>query len=196
MRICGCYHSLSILIHSTLRRSFSTYQQNEEGEGVSSYNARSIWPITQTETIFLPHFKIYERPLEKEFHVLRLIDAGGFGSVHYVQDKVTSTYYALKVLSKAKVSGDKDRELTMASVHNHCSVSHLVTCKLCIYFFLSLLSRFFQLINTGSVRQIRNEVDIQSVCGHHPFIVECIAYWQNRTNIYIREFEWMAKQGM
>lgn len=128
---------------STSYRSFSTYQQKEEGEGVSSYNARSIWPITQTETIFLPHFKIYERPLEKEFHVLRLIDAGGFGSVHYVQDKVTSTYYALKVLSKAK------------------------------------------LINTGSVRQIRNEVDIQSVCGHHPFIVECIAYWQNRTNIYI-----------
>lgn len=46
-----------------------------------------------------------------------------------------------------------------------------------------------QLINTGSVRQIRNEVDIQSICGHHPFIVECIAYWQNRTQIYIRELK-------
>lgn len=53
--------------------------------------------------------------------------------------------------------------------------------------FPSFSLQSFQLINTGSVRQIRNEVDIQSICGHHPFIVECIAYWQNRTQIYIRE---------
>lgn len=52
----------------------------------------------------MPHFKIYERPLEKEFLVLNLIDAGGFGEVFLVQDKITNDNYALKVLSKAKVS--------------------------------------------------------------------------------------------
>lgn len=63
-----------------------------------------MWPITQTETIFLPHFKIYERPLEKEFSVLNLIDAGAFGKVYLVKDNITNDNYALKVLSKAKVS--------------------------------------------------------------------------------------------
>lgn len=86
-------------------RSFnSTYHHKEDSDRTTGDIARSIWPITQTETIFLPHFKIYERPLEKEFRVLNLIDAGGFGKVYFVQDKITDDYYALKVLSKAKVS--------------------------------------------------------------------------------------------
>lgn len=52
----------------------------------------------------MPHFKIFERPLEKEFDVLNLIDAGAFGKVYYVRDKATSENYALKKLSKANVS--------------------------------------------------------------------------------------------
>lgn len=35
---------------------------------------------------------------------MNLIDAGGFGEVFLVQDKITNDNYALKVLSKAKVS--------------------------------------------------------------------------------------------
>lgn len=35
---------------------------------------------------------------------MNLIDAGGFGKVYFVQDKITEDNYALKVLSKSKVS--------------------------------------------------------------------------------------------
>lgn len=83
---------------------FRSFKEKEDVDRSTGDAARSVWPITQTETIFLPHFKIYERPLEKEFDVLNLIDAGAFGKVYFVRDKITTENYALKVLSKANVS--------------------------------------------------------------------------------------------
>lgn len=83
---------------------FRSFKEKEDADRSTGDAARSVWPITQTETIFLPHFKIYERPLEKEFDVLNLIDAGAFGKVYFVRDKITTENYALKVLSKANVS--------------------------------------------------------------------------------------------
>lgn len=45
-----------------------------------------------------------------------------------------------------------------------------------------------QIIESGSLGQVRNEVDIQRVCGHHPFIVACILFWQTHRKICIRMF--------
>ncbi|XP_043949646.1 serine/threonine-protein kinase S6KL isoform X3 [Drosophila biarmipes] len=42
-----------------------------------------------------------------------------------------------------------------------------------------------KLIQDNSVRQIKDEADIQKVCGHHPFIVKQIDLWQNRHNLHI-----------
>ncbi|XP_017042046.1 serine/threonine-protein kinase S6KL [Drosophila ficusphila] len=42
-----------------------------------------------------------------------------------------------------------------------------------------------KLIEDNSVRQIKDEADIQKVCGHYPFIVRQIDLWQNRHNLHI-----------
>lgn len=44
-----------------------------------------------------------------------------------------------------------------------------------------------QIIGNGALEQLKNEVDIQTVCGHHPFIVQCVAFWQTHRQICIRE---------
>ena len=45
-----------------------------------------------------------------------------------------------------------------------------------------------QIISENSLQQIKDEVDIQKLCGHHPFIVKQIDLWQNRYNLHIREY--------
>jgi uncharacterized serine/threonine-protein kinase SgK494 len=35
------------------------------------------------------------------------------------------------------------------------------------------------------VRQVKDEVQIQRVCGHHPFIVHCPFHWQSKKRLYI-----------
>lgn len=101
--ICNCnYNSNQFsLTHHTLSHTQRTFINGHEEK---AFDARSVWPITQTETIFLPCFKIYERPLQKEFRIQRLIDSGAFGKVYQVEDKITSVKFALKILSKANVS--------------------------------------------------------------------------------------------
>lgn len=37
------------------------------------------------------------------------------------------------------------------------------------------------------MRQLKNEVDIQTVCGHNTFIVKLIAFWQSHREIYLRK---------
>lgn len=44
-----------------------------------------------------------------------------------------------------------------------------------------------QIIRNGALDQLKNEVDIQTVCGHHPFVVQCIAFWQTHRQICIRK---------
>lgn len=42
-----------------------------------------------------------------------------------------------------------------------------------------------QIIRDNAVRQLKNEVDIQTICGHNSFIVKCIAFWQSHREIYL-----------
>uniref|UniRef100_A0A182N0W1 Protein kinase domain-containing protein n=1 Tax=Anopheles dirus TaxID=7168 RepID=A0A182N0W1_9DIPT len=41
------------------------------------------------------------------------------------------------------------------------------------------------ILESGAVGQVTDEVKIQTICGHHPFIVACADYWQNRTCIFL-----------
>ncbi|KAF4527851.1 hypothetical protein B566_EDAN016496 [Ephemera danica] len=42
-----------------------------------------------------------------------------------------------------------------------------------------------QLIAENGVEQVKLEVTIQSMCGHHPFVVNCLYFWQSRKKIFI-----------
>ncbi|XP_060837519.1 serine/threonine-protein kinase S6KL isoform X1 [Rhopalosiphum padi] len=41
------------------------------------------------------------------------------------------------------------------------------------------------IVHENGVQQVKNEVQIQSLCGHHPFIVNCPFFWQNRNQLFI-----------
>nr|CAD7435287.1 unnamed protein product [Timema monikensis] len=49
---------------------------------------------------------------------------------------------------------------------------------------LKILSKS-QIISDNAFDQVKDEVRIQSTCGHNPFIVNCPFFWQNRKNLFI-----------
>lgn len=48
-----------------------------------------------------------------------------------------------------------------------------------------------QIINDVGVKQLKDEVAIQSLISHHQFIVQCHYFWQDKKKIYLCEFETM-----
>lgn len=52
------------------------------------------------------------------------------------------------------------------------------------HYALKVLSKA-QVINNCAIKQLKEEVGIQTVCGHHPFLSECVRYWQNKTKIFL-----------
>lgn len=44
---------------------------------------------------------------------------------------------------------------------------------------------FPQIIRDNAVEQLKNEVSIQTICGHNSFIVKCLAFWQTHREIYL-----------
>ncbi|KAH8287097.1 hypothetical protein KR054_002504 [Drosophila jambulina] len=129
-----------------------------------SRRSKTQWHRPLTNSIFNSHFK--ESSRNEQFRLEHLVAKGAFGVVFKVCDKSdSSACYALKVLKKSKVR--------------------------CLYYnlynnwFLITRNCTLQLIEDNSVRQIKDEADIQKVCGHHPFIVKQIDLWQNRHNLHI-----------
>ncbi|CAH1108502.1 unnamed protein product [Psylliodes chrysocephalus] len=51
-------------------------------------------------------------------------------------------------------------------------------------FALKVLSKS-KVIKENSVQQVKDEVQIQRICGHHPFIVHCPLNWQSRKTLFI-----------
>lgn len=41
------------------------------------------------------------------------------------------------------------------------------------------------IISQNAVQQCKDEVSIQSSCGHHPFVVKCQYFWQNRKCLFL-----------
>jgi len=100
-----------------------------------------------------------------KFQLLGSIASGSYGKVYHVRKRDSGEEYALKVLSKSQV----------------CIHLYLV-------FYLKLIGLKMwvsQLIAENGVKQVKNEVGIQSMCGHHPFILSCPFFWQSRTKLFI-----------
>ncbi|KAJ3623799.1 hypothetical protein MTP99_017462 [Tenebrio molitor] len=104
-------------------------------------SSKTAWPVSQTESFFLPEFPLLTGDKEKKYKNLGEINKGAFGKVYRVEEE--GRVYALKVLSKSKI------------------------------------------IKENAVRQVKDEVQIQRVCGHHPFIVHCPFHWQSKKRLYI-----------
>ncbi|XP_064213508.1 serine/threonine-protein kinase S6KL [Tribolium castaneum] len=49
---------------------------------------------------------------------------------------------------------------------------------------LKVLSKS-KIIRENAVQQVKDEVRIQRVCGHHPFIVDCPFHWQSKKRLFI-----------
>ncbi|XP_063917580.1 serine/threonine-protein kinase S6KL [Zophobas morio] len=105
-------------------------------------SSKTAWPVSQTESFFLPEFPLLTNNKENKFENLGEINKGAFGKVYKVKDE-KGDVYALKVLSKSKI------------------------------------------IKENAVRQVKDEVQIQRVCGHHPYIVDCPFHWQSKKRLYI-----------
>lgn len=42
-----------------------------------------------------------------------------------------------------------------------------------------------EIINGNAIRQLKDEVDIQTICGHHPFLAKCVDYWQSKKKVFL-----------
>lgn len=65
--------------------------------------AKTPWPVTLAEALFLPEFPIRSKLHEASFLKVKQLSGSKFGSVYLVRDVATGKCYAMKVLSKAQV---------------------------------------------------------------------------------------------
>ncbi|KAG8282072.1 hypothetical protein J6590_045999 [Homalodisca vitripennis] len=56
-----------------------------------------------------------------------------------------------------------------------------------VYYTLPAASNTIPVVHEDSIDQVKEEVLIQSTCGHNPFIATCFGYWQSRHFLFIGE---------
>lgn len=96
MRVCGCVCiDWNIFLH---------YRWKESTLTLPYECSKTAWPVTQLESYFLPEFPLTASYNENNFHIIEEISQGAFGKVYKVNDTTKGGVYALKVLSKSKVS--------------------------------------------------------------------------------------------
>lgn len=144
---CSSLHSSWPLKRDTFdqhcRRPLSRVSRRRRKESTAAdarLLARTCWPVSNAESLFLPHFPVDCNAVHR-FHFVGHVANGAFGKVHRVRR--ASEDFALKVLSKSEI------------------------------------------INCNAIRQLKDEVDIQTICGHHPFIAKCLNYWQSKTKVFL-----------
>lgn len=65
--------------------------------------AKTPWPVTLAEALFLPEFPVRSKLHEANFQKVKHLSGSKFGSVYLVREAATGKCYAMKVLSKAQV---------------------------------------------------------------------------------------------
>lgn len=105
--------------------------------------AKTAWPVSHAEALFLPEFKIRNNVTKNDFKVIKSLKSGAYGQVFHVQRIDTREEFAMKIILKSKI------------------------------------------IAENGIQQVKDEVKIQSMCGHHPFIVNCCNFWQDKRHLYI-----------
>ncbi|XP_030381983.1 serine/threonine-protein kinase S6KL isoform X2 [Scaptodrosophila lebanonensis] len=126
-----------------------------------SRRSKTQWHRPLTNAIFNSHFK--ESSRNEQFDIELLVAKGAFGVVFKVLEK-KSCPATTSITTKQKTA------IAAAPTKNSYALKVLKKSKL---------------IEENSVQQIKDEADIQKVCGHHPFIVQQIDLWQNRHNLHI-----------
>ncbi|XP_061386141.1 serine/threonine-protein kinase S6KL [Musca vetustissima] len=149
------------------RKSFSTLQY--------SRRSKTQWHKPLTNAIFSSHFK--ESSRNSEFHIDHLVAKGAFGVVFRVIDK--------------KKTEEQQHLLQQEHNHHHQhqqaeknTDNTISTTPPVVVYALKVLKKS-KIISENSIQQIKDEADIQKLCGHHPFIVQQIDLWQNRHNLHI-----------
>uniref|UniRef100_A0A1A9W2X7 Protein kinase domain-containing protein n=1 Tax=Glossina brevipalpis TaxID=37001 RepID=A0A1A9W2X7_9MUSC len=120
--------------------------------------SKTQWHKPLTNAIFSTHFKDASR--SKELHIEQLVAKGAYGVVFKVIDKEHRN-------QKKNKNTDNITDILPNGTYA-----------------LKVLKKS-KIIAESSIQQIKNEVDIQKVCGHYPFIVQQIDVWQNRHNLHI-----------
>ncbi|XP_067640585.1 serine/threonine-protein kinase S6KL-like isoform X2 [Eurosta solidaginis] len=146
------------------RRSLTSAQQRR---------SKTQWHKPLTNTIFSSHFK--ETSRNEQFRIVRLVAKGAFGVVfkvinkHYTQELQQQQQQSLINVAQKQSTGQAIQQPPPHSAPVYA---------------LKVLKKS-RIIEENSVQQIKDEADIQKLCGHHPFIVQQVDSWQNRRNLHI-----------
>ncbi|XP_058977771.1 serine/threonine-protein kinase S6KL isoform X2 [Musca domestica] len=146
------------------RHSFKQRQKSSRKSfNTLQYSRRSKtqWHKPLTNAIFSSHFK--ESSRNSEFHIDHLVAKGAFGVVFRVIDKNAAEKQQHK---HGQQENNTDKQSSTP------------------VYALKVLKKS-KIISENSIQQIKDEADIQKLCGHHPFIVQQIDLWQNRHNLHI-----------
>lgn len=65
---------------------------------------KTAWPVSQLESFFLPEFPVKDLHKDNNYEKLPQISRGAFGKIYRILDLEKNEIFALKVLSKSKVS--------------------------------------------------------------------------------------------
>lgn len=52
------------------------------------------------------------------------------------------------------------------------------------YYALKVFSKS-EIISGNAICQLKDEVAIQTICGHHPFLTKCVRYWQTKKKVFL-----------
>lgn len=66
-------------------------------------SCKTAWPVSQLESLFLPHFPLEDRHQDSKYKKLPDISKGAFGVICPILDLEANELFALKVLSKSKI---------------------------------------------------------------------------------------------
>ncbi|KAL9885574.1 ribosomal protein S6 kinase like isoform 3-T4 [Glossina fuscipes fuscipes] len=151
--------NLSFSGRNSLKQQHHRSIRRSSFTAIQQRRSKTQWHKPLTNTIFSTHFKDTSR--NKELHIEQLVAKGAYGVVFKVIDKEHRNRN-----KKQYIDNNIDDVLPNG------------------IYALKVLKKS-KIIAESSVQQIKNEVDIQKVCGHYPFIVRQIDIWQNRHNLHI-----------
>ncbi|XP_050331436.1 serine/threonine-protein kinase S6KL [Bactrocera neohumeralis] len=142
--------------NKSTRKSLTSAQQRR---------SKTPWHKPLTNAIFSSHFK--EASRNDQFHIVDLVAKGAFGVV-------------FKVINK-RYAQDLTQQQQTTEAANSSAATPLHPAPI---YALKVLKKS-KIIEENSVQQIKDEADIQKLCGHHSFIVQQVDSWQNRRNLHI-----------
>ncbi|XP_053950523.1 serine/threonine-protein kinase S6KL-like isoform X1 [Anastrepha ludens] len=144
--------------NKSIRKSLTSAQQRR---------SKTQWHKPLTNAIFSSHFK--EASRNEQFHIAHLVARGAFGVVF----KVINKRYAQELQQQQSSVAVQKKDVRTLTLSHPAPIYALKVLK---------KSR---IIEENGVQQIKDEADIQKLCGHHPFIVQQVDSWQNRRNLHI-----------